>query len=64
MAKHLELSSYSGTGIRWKIGDGQSINIRHDPWLRDPTIFYIETNLDEAQQVTMVSDLIDTSLHQ
>lgn len=43
--------------IRWKVGNGRSINIRRDH-------FYMESNLEEARQVRMVSDLIDPDIRQ
>ncbi|KAM1736077.1 hypothetical protein ACFX12_014475 [Malus domestica] len=45
-------------GLRWRVGNGESINIREDPWFPKPTTFKVrpKNNLGE----TMVSDLIDS----
>ncbi|CAN6722681.1 unnamed protein product [Malus baccata var. baccata] len=44
-------------GIRWRVGNGQRINIRDDPWFPKPSTFRVcpYANLD----ATMVCDLIE-----
>ncbi|XP_075492415.1 uncharacterized protein LOC142530463 [Primulina tabacum] len=34
--------SMAQRGYRWRIGDGSLINIWNDPWLRDPSNFFVE----------------------
>lgn len=51
-------------GIRWKIGNGQSVNIRRDPWLRDSGNFYITTILNEEHRSLMVRDLFEQDSRQ
>ncbi|KAM2632785.1 hypothetical protein EV1_023480 [Malus domestica] len=44
-------------GVRWRVGDGESINIRKDPWLPTPTTF-LANPLDSLEEIK-VRDLID-----
>lgn len=51
-------------GIRWKIGNGQSVNISCDPWLRDYGNFYITTTLNDEHRSLMVRDLFEPDSRQ
>ncbi|KAM1406093.1 hypothetical protein ACFXTH_000797 [Malus domestica] len=44
-------------GVRWWVGDGESINIRKDPWLPTPTTF-LAYPMDSLEEIK-VRDLID-----
>ncbi|KAM2783884.1 hypothetical protein COP1_013323 [Malus domestica] len=44
-------------GIRWRVGDGNCINIREDPWFPKPSTF--KARVSEGLQAIMVRDLID-----
>ncbi|CAN6573468.1 unnamed protein product [Malus baccata var. baccata] len=44
-------------GVRWRVGDGESINIRKDPWLPTPSTFLAKP-LDNLEEIK-VRDLID-----
>ena len=45
--------------LRWRVGDGSSINIRKDPWFPKPSTFKVIPLA--CLQATMVSDLIEPS---
>lgn len=44
-------------GIRWKIGDGSSIKVWVDPWLRDPINFRVLTPMMHELSNILVNDL-------
>ncbi|KAJ9554109.1 hypothetical protein OSB04_018154 [Centaurea solstitialis] len=46
-------------GIRWKVGNGRSINIWKDPWLRDDEIFTVESPLVLEHANMTVGDLVN-----
>ncbi|KAM2745333.1 hypothetical protein PS2_021080 [Malus domestica] len=45
-------------GVRWRVGDGESINIRKDPWLPTPTTF-LASPKDSLEEIK-VRDLIES----
>ncbi|CAN6698380.1 unnamed protein product [Malus baccata var. baccata] len=53
----LEARKVLDLGLRWRVGNGKSINIRKDPWLSNPSTFKVspKSNLEGI----MVCDLID-----
>lgn len=47
-------------GLRWRVGNGASINIRADPWFPKPSTFRVRSR--EGLQAIMVNELIDKDL--
>lgn len=58
------LEKYAGSqallanGMRWKVADGSSINVWHDPWLRDLDNPMVETPMITSMEDFLVKDLI------
>ena len=48
-------------GLRWRVGNGSSIRVFHDPWLPRPHSFRTATKATPATTDLMVADLIDAS---
>jgi hypothetical protein len=46
-------------GLIWRVGDGRSIQVWHDPWLPVPSTFKIKTRVNTLPRDAYVSDLID-----
>nr|KYP48093.1 Transposon TX1 uncharacterized [Cajanus cajan] len=46
-------------GLRWCIGNGRSLKVWHDPWLRNPTNSYVATPIPEGHENLTVAELID-----
>nr|KYP45089.1 Putative ribonuclease H protein At1g65750 family [Cajanus cajan] len=46
-------------GLRWRIGNGRSLKVWHDPWLRNPTNSYVTTPILEGHENLIVAELID-----
>jgi hypothetical protein len=46
-------------GLIWRVGDGESIQVWHDPWLPVPSTFKIKTPVNTISRDAYVSDLID-----
>ncbi|KAK4400588.1 hypothetical protein Sango_1164900 [Sesamum angolense] len=47
-------------GIRWRVGDGQSIRVWSDPWLPRPFTFFPTTTRSFFLLDLRVSDLLDS----
>lgn len=45
-------------GLRWRIGDGKSVKVFHDPWLPMPHSFRVLTPLCFLHEQVRVADLI------
>nr|KYP31420.1 hypothetical protein KK1_048281 [Cajanus cajan] len=50
-------------GARWCIGNGSSINIWKDPWLRNSHSSYVTSTAPQGYESLTVHDLIDRTLH-
>nr|KYP40902.1 hypothetical protein KK1_037728 [Cajanus cajan] len=46
-------------GLRWCIGNGRSLKVWHDPWLRNPTNSYVTTPIPKGHENLTVAELID-----
>ncbi|CAN1746948.1 LINE-1 retrotransposable element ORF2 protein [Linum perenne] len=47
-----------GNGVRWKIGDGTSINVWSQPWLRNDDNMWVETEMQVGMEDATVSDFL------
>jgi hypothetical protein len=45
-------------GLRWRLGNGDSINIRKQPWLRDSNQPFVTTSMIEGREGMKVAELI------
>ncbi|KAJ9560185.1 LOW QUALITY PROTEIN: hypothetical protein OSB04_005345 [Centaurea solstitialis] len=46
-------------GLRWKVGNGLSINVWNDSWIRDDSNFKIETSINPSRTNLTVRELMD-----
>jgi hypothetical protein len=49
------------SGLRWRLGNGESIHVWSQPWLRDDHNAYVTTACIEGKEHMRVSDLIDNN---
>ena len=46
-------------GMRWRVGNGRKINLWHDLWLPDPSIFFVTSSPVLGTEHFCVADLVD-----
>ncbi|KAL8511484.1 hypothetical protein ACS0TY_018037 [Phlomoides rotata] len=50
-------------GIRWKIGDGQSVSVWRQPWVGDDSSFWINTPVVDGFENLQVANLFVPGNH-